>query len=208
LRLAIPSRVIAALGLADEDSSPFVRAGLQILSHSSEEATDILVASVDHRSVIARRTVAASLSRIYIEKATLALTLVDRLLTNEDESIQTLCASFIGWLARISEEEFLSRAQLIVKKGNQKAIQRLVETGLRDYLSANPTDPYSLLSLVWISSSEIGQSRIGNLFVEQARFAPKAFQRTCESVKQINPESFERLSIWIKVRSPETFRLL
>ena len=208
LRLAIPSRVIAALGLADEDSSSFVRAGLQILSHSSEEATDILVASVDHRSVIARRTVAASLSRIYIEKATLALTLVDRLLTNEDESIQTLCASFIGWLARISEEEFLSRAQLIVKKGNQKAIQRLVETGLRDYLSANPTDPYSLLSLVWISSSEIGQSRIGNLFVEQARVAPKAFQRTCESVKQINPESFERLSIWIKVRSPETFRLL
>ena len=206
--LEIPSRVIFGLGLAEEDSSPYVRAGLQILSHSSEEATDILVASADHRSVSARRTVATSLSRIHAEKPKLALTLVDRLLSDEDDSIQTLCASFVGGLARISEEEFVSRAQLIITKGNQKATQRLVESGLRDYMSANPTDPHSLLSSAWIASSELGHSRVGNLFVEQARVAPGAFRKACESVKQTSPESFEMLAKWVKMRSSEAYALL
>ncbi|MEC9393314.1 MAG: hypothetical protein VYA45_00830, partial [Candidatus Thermoplasmatota archaeon] len=206
--LAIPSRVIDGLGRADENSSPYVRAGLQMLSHSPDEATDILVASADHRSLIARRTVAEFLSRIHAQQATLALTLADRLSSDEDESVQTLCASFIGGLARLSEEEFVVRAKSILTKGNQKAVQRLVESGLRDYLSANPTDPHSFLSLAWFTSSEVGQSRVGNMIVEQARVSPEAFQTTCEAVKQTNPESFERLAKWVEMRSPEAYELL
>ena len=206
--LAIASRVIDGLGRADEDSSPYVRAGLQMLSHSPEEAIDILVASADHRSVSARRTVAESISRIYSEEPNLALTLADRLLSDQDDSVQTLCASFVGGLARISEEEFVSRAKLILTQGNHKVVQRLVESGLRDYLSANPTDPHSLLSSAWLVSSEVGRSRVGNLIVEQARVAPEAFLTTCKSVKQENSEAHDKLANWLEMRSSEAFELL
>ncbi len=206
--LAIPSRVIDALGQTEDDSSPYVRAGLQILSHSPEEATDILVASADHRSIGARRTIAENLSRIHSQEATLALMLADRLSSESDESIQTLYASFVGGLARLSEEEFVGRAQSILAKGNQKATQRLVESGLRDYLSTNPTDSAQLLSSAWLSSSEIGRSRVGNLIVEQARVSPKAFQTTCETIKRANPESFDKLANWVEMRSPEAYQLL
>ena len=206
--LAIPSRVIDALGRTDDDSSPYVRAGVQMLSHSPEEAKDILVASADHRSVGTRRTIAENLSRIHAQEATLALTLVDRLSSETDESIQTLCASFVGVLARLSEEEFVGRAQSILAKGNQKATQRLVESGLRDYLSTNPTDSAQLLPSAWLMSSELGRSRVGNLIVEQARVSPEAFQRTCQIVNQANPESFQKLSKWVKMRSPDAYELL
>ena len=206
--LSIPSRVIDALGQTEEDSSPYVRAGLQMLSHSPEEATDILVASADHRSVGARRTIAENLSRIHSQESTLALTLADRLSSELDESIQTLYASFVGGLARLSEEEFVGRAQSILAKGNQKATQRLVESGFRDYLSTNPTDPAQLLSSAWLSSSEIGRSRVGNLIVEQARVYPEAFQKSCETIKQANPESFEKLAKWVEMRSPGDYHLL
>ena len=206
--LAIPSRVIDSLGQTDEDSSPYVRAGLQMLSHSPEEAKDILVASADHRSVGTRRTVAESLSRIHTQEAALALTLADRLSSDIDESVQTLYASFIGGLARFSQEEFVLRAQSILDKGNHKATQRLVESGLRDYLSTNPTDPAQLLPSAWLTSSELGRSRVGNLIVEQARISPEAFQRTCQTVNQDNPESFEKLAKWVEMRSPEVYKLL
>ena len=179
-----------------------------MLSHSPEEATDILVASADHRSIGTRRTVAENLSRTHSQEATLALTLADRLSSETDESIQTLCASFVGGLARFSEEEFIVRAQSILTKGNQKATQRLVESGLRDYLSTNPTDPAQLLSSAWLSSSEIGRSRVGNLIVEQARVSPEAFQTTSETIKQANPESFDNLAKWIEMRSTDAYELL
>ena len=206
--LSIPSRVIDGLGQTDDDSSPFVRAGLQMLSHSLEEATDILVASADHRSVGTRRTVAENLSRIHAQENTLALTLADRLSSEKDESIQTLCASYVGGLARFSEEEFVTRAQSIIAKGNQKAIQRLVESGLRDYLSTNPTDPAQLLSSAWLSSSKIGRSRVGNLIVEQARVSPEGFRETCEKVRKSDIESFDNLASWVKMRNPEAYQLL
>jgi len=206
--LSIPSRVIDGLGQTDDDSSPFVRAGLQMLSHSLEEAKDILVASADHRSVGTRRTVAENLSRIHAQENTLALTLADRLSSEKDESIQTLCASYVGGLARFSEEEFVTRAQSIIAKGSQKAIQRLVESGLRDYLSMNPTDPAQLLSSAWLSSSEIGRSRVGNLIVEQARVSPEGFRETCEKVRNSDIESFDSLASWVKMRNPEAYQLL
>ena len=206
--LSIPSRVIDSLGQADDDSSPYVRAGLQMLSHSLDEATDILVASADHRSVGTRRTVAENLSRIHAQETTLALTLADRLSSEKDESIQTLCASYVGGLARFSEEEFVARAQSIIAKGNQKAIQRLVESGLRDYLSTNPTDPAQLLSSAWLSSSEIGRSRVGNLIVEQAKVSPEGFRKTCAKVRESDTESFDRLANWVQMRNPEAYQLL
>ena len=107
-----------------------------------------------------------------------------------------------------SEEEFVGRAQSILAKGNQKATQRLVESGLRDYLSTNSTDPAQLLSLAWLSSSEIGRSRVGNLIVEQARISPEAFQKTCETIKQANLESFENLAKWVEMRSSDAYKLL
>ena len=179
-----------------------------MLSHSPEEATDILIASADHHSIGTRRTVAENLSRIHSQEATLALTLADRLSSEMDESIQTLCASFVGGLARFSEEEFVGRAQTILAKRNQKATQRLVESGLRDYLSTNSTDPAQLLSLAWLSSSEIGRSRVGNLIVEQARVSPEAFQTTCETIQQANLESFENLAKWVEMRSSDAHKLL
>ena len=145
---------------------------------------------------------AENVSRIHSQEATLALTLADRLSSETDESIQMLCASFVGGLARFSEEEFVGRAQSILAKGNEKATQRLVESGLRDYLSTNPTDPSQLLSSAWLSSSEIGRSRVGNLIVEQARVSPEAFQTTCETIKQSNPDSFDKLANWVEMRSP------
>ena len=114
----------------------------------------------------------------------------------------------MGGLARISEEEFVSRAKLILTQGNHKVVQRLVESGLRDYLSANPTDPHSLLSSAWLVSSEVGRSRVGNLIVEQARVAPEAFLTTCKSVKQANSEAYDKLANWLEMRSSEAFELL
>ncbi|MEK9738190.1 MAG: hypothetical protein VW438_00495, partial [Euryarchaeota archaeon] len=101
-----------------------------------------------------------------------------------DESIQILCASFVGGLARFSEEEFVGRAQSILARGNQKATQRLVESGLRDYLSTNPTDPAQLLSSAWLSSSEIGHFRLGNLIESRLEFLPKHSKQLVELSKK------------------------
>ena len=89
-----------------------------MLSHSPEEATDILVASADHRSLGTRRTVAENLSRIHSQEATLLL-LGDRLSSETDESIQTLCASFVGGLAASPKKNSLE-GTIYSHKGNQK----------------------------------------------------------------------------------------
>ncbi len=207
--LAVPTRVIDGLGAADgEDCAPFVRAGLQMLSHSPEQARDILVASADHRSVNARRTVAEALSRIHAQERDLALTLADRLLLDEDSSVVNLTSTFVGGLARQSEEEFVPRALTILTEGGERAVQRLVESGLRDHLSANPLDPHSMLPSAWLSSSPVGRSRVGNLIVEQARVAPEAFTRTVADVASQDGEARAELLRWIEMRSPDSLTLL
>tara|TARA_B100000029_G_scaffold73076_3_gene64989 strand:+ start:2989 stop:4323 length:1335 start_codon:yes stop_codon:yes gene_type:complete len=207
--LAVPTRVIDGLGAADgEDCAPFVRAGLQMLSHSPDQTRDILVASADHRSVNARRTVAEALSRIHAQERDLALTLADRLLLDVDPSVVNLTSTFVGGLARHSTEEFVPRALTILTEGGEQAVQRLVESGLRDHLSANPPDPHSMLPRAWLSSSPVGRSRVGNLIVEQARVAPESFVQTCADIASQDGEAHAELLRWIEMRSPESLGLL
>ncbi len=207
--LDVATRVLDGLVQAEgEACNPFVRAGLQMLSHSPDEARDILVASADHRSSSARRTVAESLSRIHAQEGELALTIADRLLLDEDFSVVILTATFVGGLARLSEEEFVPRSLKILAGGNERAVQRLVESGLRDHLSANPSDPHSMLTSAWLASSSVGRSRIGNLIVEQAAVAPQAFVETCSGIAQSDSAAHGELLRWIEMRSPESLALL
>jgi len=207
--LSVPTRVIDGLGQAEgEACAPYVRAGLQILSHSPEEARDILVASADHRSSLARRTVAEALSRIHSQDSAFALILADRLIHDEDASVVILTATFVGGLARFSEEEFVPRALIILADGGGRAVQRLVESGLRDHLSAKPSDPHSMLPQAWLSSSTVGRSRVGNLIVEQARVAPAAFVQTCAEVGARDGEAHAELLRWIEMRSADSLELL
>jgi hypothetical protein len=207
--LDVPTRVFDGLGQAEGDScAPFVRAGLQILSHSPDDARDILVASADHRSVSARRTVAEALPRIHSQERELALILADRLLLNDDLSVVILTASFVGGLARLSEEEFAPRANVVLASGVERAVQRLVESGLRDYLSANPSDPHSMLATAWLASSQVGRSRVGNLIAEQAGVAAEAFLATCSAISAEDTIAYEELLRWIEMRNPESLELL
>lgn len=207
--LDVPSRVIDGLGRADGgECAPYVRAGLQMLSHSPEQSHDILVASADHRSTSARRTVAEALARIHAQDRELALTLCDRLMLDSDLSVITLTATFVGGLARQSEEEFVPRALKILAEGGERSVQRLVESGLRDHLSMHPLDPHSMLSAAWLASSSLGRSRVGNLIVEQARVVPEAFAQTCADVAGQDGEAHAELLRWIEMRSPESLDLL
>jgi hypothetical protein len=179
-----------------------------MLSHSPDETRDILVASADHSSVSARRTVAEALPRIHSQQRELALVLADRLLLNDDLSVIILTASFVGGLARLSEEEFVPRANVILESGVERAVQRLVESGLRDYLSANPSDPHSMLVTAWLVSSQVGRSRVGNLIAEQAGVAPAAFVATCSSIFAKDTIAYGELLRWIEMRNPESLELL
>ena len=134
--------------------------------------------------------------------------LADRLLLNDDLSVVILTASFVGGLARLSEEEFAPRANVVLASGVERAVQRLVESGLRDYLSANPSDPHSMLATAWLASSQVGRSRVGNLIAEQAGVAAEAFLATCSAISAEDTIAYEELLRWIEMRNPESLELL
>jgi hypothetical protein len=136
------------------------------------------------------------------------LTLADRLLLNDDLSVAILTASFVGGLARLSEEEFVPRANVVLESGVERAVQRLVESGLRDHLSANPSDPHSMLVTAWLASSQVGRSRVGNLIAEQAGVAPDSFVATCSAISAEDTIAHEELLRWIEMRNPESLELL
>lgn len=207
--LDISNRVLQGLSQANSESAPaYVNAGLQLLPNLPEEAKDILVACSEHSEPQARRRVAESLPRISSEYPSFALTLADRLLKDEDDSVVVLTATFVGSLSRTSNKNFINRASTILDLGNQKAIQRIVESGLRDYLSQNAEDSHSLLVKAWINSSELGRSRVANLIVEQFKVNPKAFLKTCSEVQQLDSDSNSELIRYIEMRSPEARSLL
>ena len=207
--LDIPNRILQELNNTNSESVPiYVSAALQLLPNISAEAKDILVACSEHNNPQARRKVAESLSRIASEYPVFALSLADRLLEDTDSSVIALTATYIGGLSRSSGEDFIPRASMILESENQKAIQRVVESGLRDYLSQNPDDPHSLLVKAWINSSEIGRSRVANLIVEQYRVNPDYFMETCSNLAIVNSKANSELLQWIETRNPELSKFL
>lgn len=186
----------------------YVSAALQLLPNISAEAKDILVACSEHNNPQARRKVAESLSRIASEYPAFALSLADRLLEDTDSSVIALTATYIGGLSRSSGEDFIPRASMILESENQKAIQRIVESGLRDYLSQNPDDPHSLLVKAWINSSEVGRSRVANLIVEQYRVNPDYFMKTGSNIAIVDSKANSELLQWIETRNPELSKFL
>lgn len=202
--LEVPLRVLGGLNSADAESAPiFVRAGVQSLSSSGPQAEDVLVACAEHRIPAARRAVAEALPRIFTEDDGLALVLLDRLLEGEDESTVSMAATFVGLLARLAPEEFSPRAILIIDSGNQRALHRVVESGFRDYLGAQSSDPAELLPSAWVKSSEIGRSRLANLIVEQYRVAPEAFLQTCHMIQSVEESAYVELIRMVRMRSEE-----
>jgi antitoxin component of MazEF toxin-antitoxin module len=207
--LDIPNRILQELNNTNSESVPiYVSAALQLLPNISAEAKDILVACSEHNNPQARRKVAESLSRITSEYPAFALSLADRLLEDTDSSVIALTATYIGGLSRSSGEDFIPRASMILESENQKAIQRIVESGLRDYLSQNPDDPHSLLVKAWINSSEVGRSRVANLIVEQYRVNPDYFMKTCSNLAIVDSKAHSELLQWIEIRNSELSKFL
>ena len=207
--LDIPNRILQELNNTNSESVPiYVSAALQLLPNISAEAKDILAACSEHNDSQARRRVAESLSRIAAEYPAFALSLADRLLEDTDSSVVALTATYVGGLPRSSGGDFIPRASMVLGSKNQKAIQRIVESGLRDYLSQNPDDPHSLLVKAWINSSEFGRSRVANLIVEQHRVNPDYFMKTCSNLAIVDSKANSELLQWIEIRNPELSKFL
>ena len=114
-----------------------------------------------------------------------------------------MAATFVGLLARLAPEEFSPRAILIIDSDNQRALHRVVESGFRDYLGAQSSDPAELVPSAWIKSSEIGRSRLANLIVEQYRVAPEAFLQTCHMIQSVEESAYVELIRMVRMRSEE-----
>ena len=93
-------------------------------------------------------------------------------------------------LVRYDIPTFSVKASEVLKKGDERMTQRIVDSAMREYLSINPMDEDSLLSHAWISSGESSKSRLVGLVMQQLEVTEEGFKRSCRRIFESSNDEY------------------
>jgi SAM-dependent methyltransferase len=103
---------------------------------------------------------------------------------------------------------FLQRAPMVVKHGNQRAMQILVHSGILQYLNYDITDKIELLPNLWVACNETARSKLVSFILDQARLDKLAFLKTAQKIFEADQEAFLEFHRWIGMRDESLQEIL
>lgn len=191
MHLSLPNRLMTLLNQRDYTNSKMVvKSTIQLISECPQESHEILTLSSKHSDPETRRELASSLQRISFDDTQLALRLMEGLLQDEDSDTRVLATTFLSSLVRYDIPKFSAKASEVLKKGDERMTQRIVDSAMREYLSINPMDEYSLLSDAWISSGESSKSRLVGLIMQQLEVTEEGFKQSCRRIFESSNDEY------------------
>ena len=191
MHLNVPNRLMTLLNQRDYTNSKMVvKSAIQLISEYPQESHDILTLASKHRDPETRRELASLLQRISSDDAQLALGLMEGLLQDEDSDTRVLATTFLSSLVRYDIPTFSVKASEVLKKGDERMTQRIVDSAMREYLSINPMDEDSLLSHAWISSGESSKSRLVGLVMQQLEVTEEGFKLSCRRIYESSNDEY------------------
>jgi hypothetical protein len=87
-------------------------------------------------------------------------------------------------------------------------VQRLVESGIRYYLSVDSKDSGNLIPAVWVSSNLSARSQLSGLLLELGRINPESLTAISRSILEIDSEAHDELFKRISMRSQSIGKIL
>ena len=191
MHLNVPNRLMTLLNQRDYTNSRMVvKSAIQLISEYPQESHDILALASKHRDPETRRELASLLQRISSDDTQLALGLMEGLLQDEDSDTRVLATTFLSSLVRYDIPTFSVKASEVLKRGDERMTQRIVDSAMREYLSINPMDEDSLLSHAWISSGESSKSRLVGLVMQQLEVTEEGFKRSCRRIFESSNDEY------------------
>ena len=191
MHLNVPNRLMTLLNQRDYTNCKMVvKSAIQLISEYPQESHDILTLASKHHDPETRRELASLLQRISSDDAQLALGLMEGLLQDEDSDTRVLATTFLSSLVRYDIPTFSAKASEVLKRGDERMTQRIVDSAMREYLSINPMDEDSLLSHAWISSGESSKSRLVGLVMQQLEVTEEGFKLSCRRIYESSNDEY------------------
>tara|TARA_B110000003_G_scaffold179591_1_gene178900 strand:+ start:777 stop:2123 length:1347 start_codon:yes stop_codon:yes gene_type:complete len=185
-----------------------VMATILLFPHHPNESKEILFEICNNEQVSLRRNLASNLSRIGSEDRDFSERLLAELLNDEDPDTRVLSTTYLGTLARLESHSFIILSKKIFQNKDSRMIQRLIESGIRHYLSMNPDDDEGLIPIAWVSCNSESKSTLSGMLIELAKINQQSFQKICSKVLHLSPESYNELFNRIDLRNKDISSLI
>jgi hypothetical protein len=134
--------------------------------------------------------------------------LLEKLLYDKDSDTRVLSTSYLGTLARLEKYIFISFAKTIFQNEDSRMIQRLIESGIRHYLSMNPDDDDGLIPIAWVSCNSESKSKLSGMLIELAKINEQSFIKISSNIFDLSPDSHDELFNRINFRNKQLGSLI
>jgi len=134
--------------------------------------------------------------------------LLEKLLNDTDSDTRVLSTSYLGTLARLEKHTFITLAKQIFEKEDSRMIQRLIESGIRHYLSMNSDDDDGLIPIAWVSCNSESKSKLSGMLIELAKVNRLSFIKISSKIFHLSSDSHDELFSRINFRNKELGSLI
>jgi hypothetical protein len=150
--------------------------------------------------LLVKRAMADTVTRLFRRIGEGAVSLLNDMLDDEDESVLAAASATVGDLRFIDQELWANRIKELCSHPVRIVRRNLVLT-LRDYLEAFPIDEREIIPALWEDGDEVVMTRLRELLLRMEEVDPDRFATTLKSMKDLNLES-----LWapLEVRRSET----
>ena len=178
-------------------------ATIHSLSHTPDISKEILYHVSNSENKYLRRSLASNLSRIDSEDRNFCISLLEKLIEDEDSDTRVLSTTYLGNLARLERTVFIQFANRISEKKDIRMIQRLIESGLRHYLSLDSNDSDNLVPILWIQSNSESRSQLSGMLIEIAKKNQSSFIKISSEIFNLDKNSHIDLVNRITLRNSD-----
>ena len=178
-------------------------ATIHSLSHTPGISKEILYQVSNSEKEYLRRSLASNLSRIDSEDRNFCISLLEKLIEDMDSDTRVLSTTYLGNLARLERTVFIQFANRISEKKDIRMIQRLIESGLRHYLSLDSNDSDNLVPILWIQSNSESRSQLSGMLIEIAKKNQPSFIKISSKIFNLDKDSHTDLVNRITLRNSD-----
>ena len=207
--LNIPSRVQNLIIDCDQNNCEhLLMATIHSLSNNPDVSKEILYQACNSEKEYLRRNLASNLSRIDSEDRDFCISLLEKLIRDEDSDTRVLSTTYLGNLARLERSVFIRFTKEISKKQDSRMIQRLIESGLRHYLSLDSNDSDDLVPMLWTRCNSESRSQLSGMLVEIGKKNQPSFIKISSRIFELDRDSYIDLVNRISLRNSELANII
>ena len=207
--LNIPSRVQNLIIDCNQNNCEnLLMATIHSLSNNPDVSKETLYQACNSEKEYLRRNLASNLSRIDSEDRDFCVSLLEKLITDEDYDTRVLSTTYLGNLARLERSVFIRFTKEISKKQDSRMIQRLIESGLRHYLSLDSNDSDDLVPMLWTRCNSESRSQLSGMLVEIGKKNQPSFIKISSKIFELDRDSYIDLVNRISLRNSELANII